>query len=154
MSYADNQVTITQAKAQADIPPEIVSNRNYLTSTLGFKTGKGVKAYNLNVANTVVWQNCELSDVINPEGWSARDDKTSTDNVYFKEFNNSGLGAATDKRVAFSGQLDAPVASARDSSRSGGLTPTSCKKPTKAKVRMHAAFCPRIFESIFFVQRA
>ncbi|KAG2787335.1 hypothetical protein Pcac1_g3235 [Phytophthora cactorum] len=223
-SYAANEVTITQAKAQKDIPPEIENNRNYLTSTLGLKSSK-VKVYNFNVANTagkieengqavaiyadgadygfyacnftgyqdtvcankgrelyaksyingavdfvfgqramawfescdiesigegwltangnanatltseyvfnnahvfgngstylgrpwrpfarVVWQNSELGDIVNPEGWAAWDDSTSTADVYFKEFNNSGPGAAIDRRVAFSGQLDAPVA--------------------------------------------
>ncbi|KAG6965831.1 hypothetical protein JG688_00007020 [Phytophthora aleatoria] len=223
-SYAANEVTITQAKAQKDIPPEIENNRNYLTSTLGLKSSK-VKVYNFNVANTagkieengqavaiyadgadygfyacnftgyqdtvcankgrelyaksyingavdfvfgqramawfescdiesigegwltangnanatltseyvfnnahvfgngstylgrpwrpfarVVWQNSELGDIVNPEGWAAWDDSTSTADVYFKEFNNSGPGAAIDQRVAFSEQLDAPVA--------------------------------------------
>ncbi|GMF30886.1 unnamed protein product [Phytophthora lilii] len=51
-SYADNQVTITQARAQANIPPEITDGRNYLTTTLGLKSSSGVKVYNLNVANT------------------------------------------------------------------------------------------------------
>ncbi|GMF30887.1 unnamed protein product [Phytophthora lilii] len=58
----------------------------------------------------VVWQYSELSDVVNPKGWSTWDDKTSTDNVYFREFNNTGPGASTDQRVAFSGQLNASVA--------------------------------------------
>ncbi|KAG7382355.1 hypothetical protein PHYPSEUDO_005033 [Phytophthora pseudosyringae] len=219
-SYAANEVTITQAKAQKDIPPEIENNRNYLTSPLGLKLSK-VKVYNLNVANTagkiedgqavavyadgsdycfyacnftgyqdtvcankgreiyaksyisgavdsvfghvamawfescdiesigegwltangnanstiksesvfnnahvfgngptylgrpwrpcacVVWQNSELGDAVNPEDWAAWDDSTSTADVYFKEFNNSGPGAAT---APFSGQLDAAVA--------------------------------------------
>ncbi|KAF4135952.1 Pectinesterase [Phytophthora infestans] len=223
-SYAANEVTITQAKAQKDIPPEIENNRNYLTSTLGLKSSK-VKVYNLNVANTVgkvekngqgvaiyadgadygfyacnftgyqdtvcankgrelyaksyisgavdfvfgqramawfescdiesigegwitangnanatvtseyvfnnarvfgngstylgrpwrpfarvVWQNSELGDIVNPEGWAAWDESTSTADVYFKEFNNKGPGAAIDQRVAFSGHLDAAVA--------------------------------------------
>ncbi|ETI31540.1 hypothetical protein L914_20653 [Phytophthora nicotianae] len=223
-SYSANEVTLTQSKAQKDIPPEIENNRNYLTSTLGIQASK-VKVYNLNVANTagkieedgqavavyadgvdhgfyacnftgyqdtvcahkgrelyaksyisgavdfvfgqvamawfescdiesigegwitangneestvaseyvfnnarvfgdgstylgrpwrpfarVVWQNSELGDIVNPEGWEAWDETSSTDDVYFKEYNNSGPGAATDKRAAFSGQLDAPVA--------------------------------------------
>ncbi|EGZ09818.1 hypothetical protein PHYSODRAFT_338541 [Phytophthora sojae] len=37
-SYAANEVTITHAKAQRDIPPEITSGRNDLTSTLRLKT--------------------------------------------------------------------------------------------------------------------
>ena len=52
MSYASNQVTITQAKAQRDIPKEVKGEaRNDLTSTIRFMTNK-VKVYNLNVANT------------------------------------------------------------------------------------------------------
>ncbi|KAF4315192.1 hypothetical protein G195_011099, partial [Phytophthora kernoviae 00238/432] len=223
MSYVDNEVTITQAKAQRDIPAEVIKNRNDLTSTVRFKSDN-VKVYNLNVANTagnvgqalavnvagtdygfygcnltgyqdtvfankgrelyarsyisgaidfvfgtystswfescdievlgkgcitangrtnetnpssfvfnrarvfgnvkngssylgrpwrpyarVVWQNSEFSDVINPKGWSIWNNISSTDNVYFKEFNNTGPGAAIDKRVAFSGQLNAAV---------------------------------------------
>ncbi|KAG7388479.1 hypothetical protein PHYBOEH_007851 [Phytophthora boehmeriae] len=57
----------------------------------------------------VVWQNSELSDVINPEGWKPWNNVSSTDNVYYKEFNNSGLGATPDKRAAFSGQLTEAV---------------------------------------------
>ncbi|KAI9981626.1 hypothetical protein PInf_009382 [Phytophthora infestans] len=209
MSYAANEVTITQAKAQKDIPPEIKDNRNFLTTTLGFKSPSGVKVYNLNVANTagkikdlgqavavyvdstdygfyacnftgyqdtlcahkgrelyarsfisgavdfifvtangnknatiaseyvfnkahvfglnesmngtthlgrpwgeyarVVFQISELEDVVNLEGWTPWDDKTSTDNVYFKEFSNKGPGAVTVARVPYSGQLDAAV---------------------------------------------
>ncbi|CAI5711162.1 unnamed protein product [Hyaloperonospora brassicae] len=52
MSYASNQVTITQAKAQRDIPKEVKGEaRNDMTSTIRFMTNK-VKVYNLNVANT------------------------------------------------------------------------------------------------------
>ncbi|KAG7383140.1 hypothetical protein PHYBOEH_010082 [Phytophthora boehmeriae] len=57
----------------------------------------------------VVWQNSNLSDVINSEGWSIWDENSSTDNVYLKEFNNTGSGATPDKRVAFSGQLSEAV---------------------------------------------
>ncbi|KAI9911363.1 hypothetical protein PsorP6_009016 [Peronosclerospora sorghi] len=226
MSYAANQVTLTQAKAQRDIPPSITTNRNDQTSTLLLKT-HNVKIYNLNVANTageisekgqavaisiqgqnygiyactlsgyqdtvyankgpeliartyiigavdfifgalapawfqfcdievigegcitangrtndsspsfyvfdnarvfgssgngsgylgrpwrkyarVVWQNSELGDIINSTGWREWGNDTDTANVYFKEFNNSGPGAATKERVPFSGQLTAPI---------------------------------------------
>ncbi|TDH65976.1 uncharacterized protein CCR75_005758 [Bremia lactucae] len=52
MKYSANQVTVTQAKAQREVPPEITQNRNFFTSTMGFKSQSGVKVYNLNVANT------------------------------------------------------------------------------------------------------
>ncbi|KAG3200639.1 hypothetical protein PC128_g4453 [Phytophthora cactorum] len=52
MSYASNEVTITQAKAQKDIPAEVTGEaRNDMTSTVRFKSDN-VKVYNLNIANT------------------------------------------------------------------------------------------------------
>ncbi|KAG6584862.1 Pectin methylesterase [Phytophthora cinnamomi] len=225
LSYADNQVTITQAKANKDIPPEITDERNYLATTLGLR-GRNIKVYNFNIANTagniqqggqavavylndtnygfygcnmtgyqdtlcahrghelyarsyiagavdfifgleakawfescdlesvgkgyitangngnssnlseyifnrarvfgssgtgstylgrpwrpysrVVFQNSEISDVVNPKGWATWDSTSSTANIFFKEFNNSGPGAATAQRAPFSGQLSAP----------------------------------------------
>ncbi|KAE9191325.1 hypothetical protein PF004_g21634 [Phytophthora fragariae] len=217
-SYAANQVAITQAKAQKDIPASIIKNRNDLTTTLLLKSNN-VKVYNLNVANTAgnvgqaiavkadganngfyackftgyqdtlyanqgpnlyaksyisgavdfvfgqdakawfescdivsvgkgsiaangrdsatnpsefvfnnahvtgngvgttylgrpwkaysraVWQNSDLSNVINPEGWQKWNGDNTVANVYFKECNNRGAGAATNKRVGFSGRL-------------------------------------------------
>ncbi|ETP29520.1 hypothetical protein F442_21331, partial [Phytophthora nicotianae P10297] len=50
-SYADNQVTITQAKAQRDIPLNVTGDRNWATSTLGL-AASNIKMINLNVANT------------------------------------------------------------------------------------------------------
>ncbi|KAG6611913.1 Pectin methylesterase [Phytophthora cinnamomi] len=228
MSYAANQVTITQAKAQRDISPDYIGDPNYPTSTLGLPASN-VKMYNLNVANTagkiggkvgqavaayvgngtdygfygckfssyqdtlcamngrqlyarsyiggavdfifgkqaqawfedcdiesvgqgyvtangrynesnpswyvfnrarvfgpsgvnstylgrpwrtysrVVFENSDLSDIVRPEGWKAWNNDTDTTNIFYKEFNNTGPGAATDKRVAFSGTLDKPV---------------------------------------------
>ncbi|KAG1687861.1 hypothetical protein DVH05_004591 [Phytophthora capsici] len=222
-SYEDNEVTITQATAQKDLPREVTKGRNDLTSTMRFKASN-VTVYNLNIANTagnvgqavaatvdgtdygfygcnftgyqdtlyankgrqlyaqsyisgavdfvfgskamawfescdietigkgcitangrsteenpsyyvfnnarvygsnpkgssylgrpwrpfarVVWQNSELSDVINPLGWSAWDAASSTNDVHFREFNNKGDGAATDERVDFSLELKKAV---------------------------------------------
>jgi pectinesterase len=224
MSYASNEVTITRAKAQKDIPAEVTGEaRNDMTSTVRFKSDN-VKVYNLNIANTagnvgqalavnvnatdygfyacnltgyqdtvladkgrelyartyingatdfvfgryaqawfescdietigtgfisasgresasssasyvfnrarvfgksgvnstvlgrpwrpyarIIWQNSELGDVVKPEGWATWDSTSSTAGVQFKEFNNTGAGAVLGSRVAFSGQLDAPV---------------------------------------------
>lgn len=57
----------------------------------------------------VVWQNSALGDVVRPEGWSAWDSTSSTADVVFQEFNNTGAGAATAERVAFSSQRTAAV---------------------------------------------
>ncbi|KAG6612491.1 Pectinesterase [Phytophthora cinnamomi] len=222
-SYAANQVTITQAKAQKDIPASVVKNRNDLTTTLLLKSNN-VKVYNLNVANTagnvgqaiavkadgansgfyackflgfqdtlyankgpnlyarsyisgavdfvfgqyakawfescdivstgkgciaangrdsatnpsefifnnanvtgtggvgtaylgrpwkpysrVVWQNSQLSNVINPQGWQKWNGNNNVGNVYLKEYNNRGTGAATNQRVSFGGVVSKPV---------------------------------------------
>ncbi|POM76710.1 Pectinesterase [Phytophthora palmivora] len=222
-SYVDNEVTITQATAQKDLPREVTKGRNDLTSTMRFKPNN-VKVYNINIANTagnvgqavaatvdgtgygfygcnftgyqdtlyankgrqlyaksyisgavdfvfgstatawfedcdietigkgcitangrnseenpsyyvfnnarvfgsnpagssylgrpwrpfarVVWQNSELSDVINPLGWSAWDATSSTNDVHFREFKNTGAGAPTDERVEFSLELKKAV---------------------------------------------
>ncbi|KAG2781610.1 hypothetical protein PC129_g11289 [Phytophthora cactorum] len=222
-SYSANQVTITHAMAQRDVPASITKNRNDYTTTLLLKSSN-VKVYNLNVANTagnvgqaiamkvdganygiyacklmgyqdtlyanqgpalfaksyisgaidfifgmygktwfescdiesvgkgcvtangrtdnsnpseyvfnnarvfgskpgqaflgrpwrpyarVVFQNSELSDVINPAGWQLWNGDSNTANVYFKEYKNRGAGAATNMRAKFSGPLQKPVA--------------------------------------------
>ncbi|EEY56127.1 pectinesterase, putative [Phytophthora infestans T30-4] len=58
----------------------------------------------------VVFQNSELGDVIHPQGWKRWNNDTNTDNIYYKEFNNSGPGSAIEQRVPFSGQLNEAVA--------------------------------------------
>ncbi|KAL3665725.1 hypothetical protein V7S43_009157 [Phytophthora oleae] len=58
----------------------------------------------------VVFQNSNLGKVVNSAGWEKWDSSTSTANVYFKEYNNSGTGASTSKRASFSGQLKKAVA--------------------------------------------
>jgi len=54
----------------------------------------------------VVYLNCEIGAHIAPEGW-ANWDKTSTRDktAYYAEFGNTGPGANTDKRIAWSHQL-------------------------------------------------
>lgn len=221
-SYAANEVTITNALAQKDIPAEVTGEtRNDMTSTVRFKS-ENTRVYNLNIANTagnvgqalainvnatnqafygcnftgyqdtiladkgrqlyarsfiqgatdfifgryalawfescdiesigqgfitasgresadstaiyvinnatvtgtagtastylgrpwrqwaqVVFQNSELSDVVSPAGWSIWDNATSTDEVIFQEYANTGAGADTASRVDFSSQRTA-----------------------------------------------
>ncbi|OLN89994.1 Pectinesterase 5 [Colletotrichum chlorophyti] len=56
----------------------------------------------------VVFQNSFLSDVVKPIGWSTWDAVSPTDNLFFKEFNNSGPGSEG-IRANFSSKLDAPI---------------------------------------------
>ena len=59
----------------------------------------------------VVFQNSELSAVINPEGWRIwNDGDERTDGVLFGEFGNTGPGAVTGARAEFATALDAAVA--------------------------------------------
>ncbi|CEG43066.1 pectin methylesterase [Plasmopara halstedii] len=51
-----------------------------------------------------IWQNSFLGEVVDPQGWSKWNDD-SVDNVFYREFNNQGLGATMDQRVSFSGLL-------------------------------------------------
>ncbi|KAG7377414.1 hypothetical protein PHYBOEH_000881 [Phytophthora boehmeriae] len=90
-------------------PSWFVFNKARVFGNLNVKSGMGYLGRPWRPYARVVWQNSELSDVINPEGWDTWNNDNNTGNVYFKEFNNTGPGAATDKRVGFSGQLIAPV---------------------------------------------
>uniref|UniRef100_M4BCH4 Pectinesterase n=1 Tax=Hyaloperonospora arabidopsidis (strain Emoy2) TaxID=559515 RepID=M4BCH4_HYAAE len=51
MSYAKNQATITYKLSQKDLPKEVKSDHNAMTSAMRFKADN-VKVYNLNIANT------------------------------------------------------------------------------------------------------
>lgn len=58
----------------------------------------------------VVFQNSEMSSVINPEGWRVwNEGDERTEGIVFGEFNNSGEGAEGD-RVDFAQALNAAVA--------------------------------------------
>ncbi|GMF25468.1 unnamed protein product [Phytophthora lilii] len=89
----------------------------------------------------VVWQNSDLGDVINPQGWQQWNKDNNTANVYFKEFNNSGPGAATGQRVSFSGQLTAPAVITdilgKDYESNGGSTRSTCESLLTATKDVH-----------------
>lgn len=57
----------------------------------------------------VVFQNSDLSDAVNPAGWTDWNGSNATDHVYFKEFQNTGAGAELSQRVGYSGVLDDAV---------------------------------------------
>ncbi|KAI0966921.1 family 8 carbohydrate esterase [Xylaria arbuscula] len=59
----------------------------------------------------VVFQNTELSDVINSAGWTIWDDTTVTSDVYYAEYGNSGDGASGD-RVSWETTLSSAVTEA------------------------------------------
>ena len=55
--------------------------------------------------SSVVFQQTYISDLINPAGWSKWDDTRLLGNVFYREFKNTGPGAAG-PRASFSGTLD------------------------------------------------
>jgi hypothetical protein len=81
---------------------EPVSQREVFTWVGLGETGREVRIDNrsnhlqlhTNDFVVVVFQNTVLSDVINPAGWVQwSSSKPNTDNVYYREFGNSGAGA-------------------------------------------------------------
>ncbi|KAI1351186.1 family 8 carbohydrate esterase [Xylaria sp. FL0043] len=57
----------------------------------------------------VVFQNTELSSVINSAGWSEWNGDDDVDNIYYAEYNNSGSGASG-TRVSWATKLSSAVA--------------------------------------------
>lgn len=54
---------------------------------------------------SVTYMNCNLGSQIRPDGWDNWRNKENEKTVRFAEYNNIGLGAATQERVAWSHQL-------------------------------------------------
>ncbi len=53
----------------------------------------------------VVFMECNLDKQIKPEGWHNWDKTSNEQTTYFAEYKNTGVGAATTKRVAWAHQL-------------------------------------------------
>lgn len=56
----------------------------------------------------MIFQRSEISDVVNPAGWSRWDAAQPVDNVVYQEYKNHGPGAAG-PRANFSSQLRKPI---------------------------------------------
>ncbi|RNL49740.1 pectinesterase family protein [Pedobacter jejuensis] len=55
----------------------------------------------------VAYLNCVLPEIINPAGWNNWGKESNEKTAYYAEYNNTGKGAKTDKRVSWSHQLNA-----------------------------------------------
>ncbi|KAG4038637.1 hypothetical protein PC123_g25801 [Phytophthora cactorum] len=88
-------------------PSEYVFNN---ARVFGSKPGQAFLGRPWRPYARVIFQNSDLSNVINPAGWQTWNGDSNTANVYFKEYKNRGAGATTDERVGFSGPLQKPVA--------------------------------------------
>ncbi|KAK1996813.1 pectinesterase [Colletotrichum falcatum] len=56
----------------------------------------------------VVFQNSALGDVVKPAGWATWNNSSDTQNVYYREYGNTGPGSEG-VRANFSSRLDAPI---------------------------------------------
>lgn len=57
----------------------------------------------------VVYQNTNLSNIINPQGWNPWDKGADLSHIYYAEYLNAGPGANTSQRVSWSLQLSSPI---------------------------------------------
>ncbi|HPD87528.1 MAG TPA: pectinesterase family protein, partial [Proteiniphilum sp.] len=53
----------------------------------------------------VLFMECDLGDVIRPEGWNNWGNPSNESTAFYGEFNNRGVGADTTQRVGWSHQL-------------------------------------------------
>ena len=96
---------LTAASTPADVPYGYVFNHCQITGEPGVKTflGRPWRQF----ASTV-FLNCEMSDVVRPEGWN--DWKKPHETIRFVEFNSIGAGANPARRADWSKQLSAAAA--------------------------------------------
>ncbi|KAK2034794.1 pectinesterase [Colletotrichum zoysiae] len=90
----------------ADNPSFYVFNKANVTGTSGpasVTLGRPWRPF-----SRVVFQNSALSDVVKPVGWVPWNASSSTENVYYKEYENTGPGSEG-LRANFSSKLDEPI---------------------------------------------
>lgn len=94
---------ITAASTPQGVPYGYVFNRCKIVAAEGVDKvylGRPWRPY----AHTL-FMNCELGKHIRPEGWYNWNNPTNEKTARYQEYNNSGEGAASKKRVAWSRQL-------------------------------------------------
>ena len=103
---------ITASGRSSDDAGWYVINRSRVAAAPGNTVGDGVYYLGRPWRNfaRVVFQNTELSKVINPAGWAiwnVGDDRTNE--TYFGEFKNTGAGAQG-QRANFTKEIQSPIA--------------------------------------------
>lgn len=79
------------------------------------KSGVGVKAGSVWLGGPwrayarTVYQNSDLSNIIQTQGWNPWDKGSDLSNIYYAEYGNTGAGSSTSGRVSWSKKLSAPV---------------------------------------------
>ncbi|TKW48455.1 Pectinesterase [Colletotrichum tanaceti] len=99
---------ITASGRDAETNPSwYVVNKSTIKALSGVSAGQTFLGRPWRTFARVVFQNSDLGAVVNPAGWSKWGDNP-TDNVVYREFANTGKGAAG-TRASFSKQLTAAV---------------------------------------------
>jgi pectinesterase len=98
---------ITAASTSADEPYGFVFSHCQVTGAPGAKTFLGRP---WRVHASVTWLNCEMSEVVRPEGWFDWKKPESHATVRYGEFNSTGPGGNSSARVSWSRQLTAEEA--------------------------------------------
>ena len=100
---------ITAASTPQDQPCGFVFSRCQITGEPGAKTFLG-RPWRLYAS--VTWLNCQMSDVVRPEGWFDWKKPEAHATARYAEFNSTGPGANPQSRVPWSKQLTADQAQA------------------------------------------
>ena len=100
---------ITAASTPQDQPCGFVFSRCQITGEPGAKTFLG-RPWRLYAS--VTWLNCQMSDVVRPEGWFDWKKPEAHATARYAEFNSTGPGANPQSRVPWSKQLTANQAQA------------------------------------------
>ncbi|HEY1787642.1 MAG TPA: pectinesterase family protein [Verrucomicrobiae bacterium] len=98
---------ITAASTPADQPYGFVFSHCRISGAPGVKTLLG-RPWRIHAA--VTWLDCEMSDVVRPEGWFDWKKPESHATVRYGEFNSTGPGGNSAARVPWSKQLTADEA--------------------------------------------
>jgi pectinesterase len=102
--YCKRQGYITAASTPQDQPFGYIFNRCVITGDAAhsFYLGRPWRPY-----ARVIFKECELGEVIRPEGWNNWDNPANEETAWFAEYRNRGAGAGTKERVGWSHQLKA-----------------------------------------------
>ncbi|MCB0532068.1 MAG: pectin esterase [Lewinellaceae bacterium] len=101
--FCKSQGYVTAASTDKDTPYGFIFRNCLITGSAGQHSvylGRPWRPY-----ARVVYINCELSEVIRPEGWDNWGNPENEKTAWFGEYNSSGPGSQPDKRVQWSHQL-------------------------------------------------
>jgi pectinesterase len=98
---------ITAASTPADQPYGFIFSHCQVSGAPGAKTFLG-RPWRIHAS--VMWLNCQMSDVVRPEGWFDWKKPESHATVRYGEFDSTGQGANASARVPWSRQLTAAEA--------------------------------------------